>query len=229
MFSTYALPTLRSIAYSLFLTIAAKANPLTPEDVRAEREQIPKQIAQEKAQAAELFRASQNASLLKRVTPGVSVVENKLQQTDIVTRHTNDDIKADALGEKQLTLYAGVEARTFSSHHPTNSLPLYLDASGRKNPETYLWPEELQSGVNVLVPWKTIDAPACLTAVELERYIQMRCDLKLKTGDYWSQLHASRLNDEQLAQLRYYDYLDLHAPKRPVLVFHCTELRGRNN
>ena len=229
MYSISALPTLMSIACSLFLTIAAKANPLTPEDVRAEREQIPKQIAQEKAQAAELFRASQNGPLLKRVTSGVSVVENKLQQTDIVTRRTNDDIKADILGARQITLYARAEARTFLSHRPTNSLPLYLDSSARKNPETYLRSEALQSGVNILVPWKTIDAPACLTAAELERYIQMRCDLKLKTGDYWSQLLASRMNDEQLAQLRYYDYLDLNAPKQPVLVFHCTELRGRSN
>lgn len=227
MFSTSALLTLMSIACSL--TIAAKANPLTAEDVRAEREQIPKPIAQEKAQAAELFRASQNAPLLKRVTSGISVVEDKLQQTDIVTCHTNDEIKADILGGKQLTLYARSEARTFSSHRPTNSLPLYLDASGRKKPETYLRPEELQGGVNILVPWKTIDAPACLTVTELESYIQMRCDFKLKTGDYWSQLHASRLNDEQLAQLRYYDYLDIYAPKQPVLVYHCTELRGRNN
>jgi hypothetical protein len=209
--------------------MAAKADLLTPADIRAEREQISKQIAQEKAQAAELFRASQNGPLLKRATSGVSVVENKLQQTDIVTRRTNDDIKADILGARQITLYARAEARTFSSHRPPNSLPLYLDTSGRNNPETYLRPDELQSGVNILVPWKTIDAPACLNATELEDYIQMRCDLKLKTGDYWSQLHASRLNDAQLAQLRYYDYLDIYAPKQPVLVFHCTELRGRNN
>ena len=229
MFSISALPTLTSIACSLLLTAAADANPLTPEDVRAEREQIPREIAQEKAHAAELFRASRNVPLLKRVTSGVSIVENKLTGADITTRRKIEETAAGVLGERQFTLYARTEGRTYSAHHPTNSLPLYLDPNRRKKPETYLPPEQLQRGVNILVPWKTIEAPACLTAAELEDYIQMRCDLKLKTGDYWSQLHASRLTDKQLVELRYYDYLDLHAPKQPVLVFHCTELRGRSN
>jgi hypothetical protein len=220
---------LTSIACSLLLPTAADANPLTPEDVRAERKQIPREIAQEKAHAAELFRASRNTPLLKRVTSGVSIVENKLGSADMTIRRKIEETEAGVLGEKQFTLYARTEGRTYSGHHPTNSLPLYLDPSGRKKPETYLPSDELQRGVNILVPWKNIDAPACLTAVDLESYILVRCDLRLKTGDYWSQLHASRLTDEQLAKLRYYDYLDLHTPMQPVPVFHCTELRGRSN
>ena len=220
---------LRSIAYSLLLANTALGNPLTSEDVRRERTLIAKGLAQEKAQAAELFRASQNVPLLRRVTAGVSVVENKLASADTTSRQELADVETRNLEEQQLTLHAPADARTYSAHHPTNSLACYLDVNGRKNPETFLPREELQRGANVLVPWQTIDAPACLAAAELEGYIRMRCDLKFKTGDYWSQLHASRLNDEQLAHLRYYDYLDLHAPRRPVLVYRCTELRGRNH
>jgi len=222
VFSTFAYPTLISTVCSLVLTHAVDANPITQEDVRAEREQITREIAREKAQAAELFRAGQNLPLLKRVSSGVSTVENKLTEANIVARPRMEEIEAAPLGKRQITLYARTETRTYSAHRPTNSLALYVDPNGRKKPETYLATEDLRRGVNILVPWKTMEAPACLTASELEGYIRMRCDFKLKTGDYWSQLHASRLNDEQLAQLRYYDYLDIHAAKQPVLVFHCT-------
>jgi hypothetical protein len=151
-------------------------------------------------------------------------VDNKLTEADIVARPKMEETETATLGKRPLTLYARIETRTYSAHRPTNSLALYVDPNGRKKPETYLATEDLRRGVNILVPWKTMEAPACLTASELEGYIRMRCDFKLKTGDYWSQLHASRLNDEQLAQLRYFDYLDIHAAKQPVLVFHCTEL-----
>lgn len=220
---------LKSIACSLLLVDVALGNPLTAEDVRAERTLISKEIAQEKAQAAELFRASQNVPLLRRVSAGVSVVENKLSSVDTTTERKFEDVAIRNLGKQQLALHAQVDSRTYFAHHPTNSPVCYVDAKGTKNPETFLPREELQRGVNILVPWKTIDAPACLTAAELEGYIQMRCYPQLKTGDYWSQLHAARLSDDQLAQLRYYDYLDLHAPRQPVLVYRCTELRGRNN
>src|ERR1039458_4730817 len=67
-------------------------------------------------------------------------------------------------------------------------------------------------------------APACLPALELEDYIHLRIECGLKTGDYWAQLYANKYTDEQLALLRYYDYLDTSTPMQPVAVYRCTEL-----
>ena len=69
-----------------------------------------------------------------------------------------------------------------------------------------------------------IAAPACLPALELEEYIHLRIECGLKTGEYWAQLYANKYTDEQLALLRYYDYLDTSTPMQPVAVYRCTEL-----
>jgi len=82
--------------------------------------------------------------------------------------------------------------------------------TGGGAPETYVDPEILKGGVNILTLKGTKQVPACLSGEALENYLQLRCDQKLQPGDYWRELHARKLDDEQLARLRYYDYLDTH-------------------
>ena len=104
-----------------------------------------------------------------------------------------------------------------------------MDRNRRRAPETYVDAEILKGGVNILTLKGTNQVPACLSGEALEDYLQLRCDRKLQPGDYWRELHARRLDDEQLARLRYYDYLDTHVALRSVPVYQCMEIRSRNH
>ena len=227
MFTTFAYRTLNLIGCSL--TLAASAGPITPKDVRAEREIIPQALALEKAQAAEIFRASQQPLLYRRAMAGISLIEDKLMAvaTNATSLSTNLDLVP--LGNKRFPMQAEVKKKTYATHWPANGLPTYLDRNGRRSPEAYLNPEVLAGGVNILSPEGTLQVPACLASEELENYLHMRYDRKFQPGDYWKQLHAGRLNEQELACLRYYDYLDANVPLRSVPVYQCTEIQGRNH
>ncbi len=227
MFTTFAYRTLSLIACSVALATAA--GPITPEDVRVEREIIPKVLAQEKAEAAEIFRASLQPLLYRRAMAGISRVEDKL--SDVLTNAVphEADFKFIPLGDKKVSLQAEVKRKSYTTHRPANGLPTYLDTKSRRAPEAYLNPEVLAGGVNILTPKGTLQVPACLGQEEMENYLHMRCDRKLRTGDYWKELHAGRLDGQELACLRYYDYLDANVPLRSVPVYQCTEIQGRNH
>jgi len=214
------------IGCSLALSVAAV--PVTVEDVRAERESIPRSLAREKVEAIEIFRASGQPLLWQRAMCGISCIENKLQGTP-----TNAAAESSApqvpLGDRKLTLHADVLKKTYTACRPANGMPLYVDRNSRRAPETYIDPEILRAGVNILIPKGTNQVPACLGGQELEDYLHLRCDQKLRTGGYWKELHARRLDDEQLARLRYYDYLDTHVALRSVPVYQCIEIRSRNH
>ena len=226
MFTTFAYRTLSLIGCSLAL--GAAAGPVTVADVRTERDSIPRSLAREKAEALAIFRASRQPLLWQRAMSGISRIENKLQSTP-----TNAAAETSALlltlGDKKLTLQAGVLKKSYTACRPVNGLPLYVDRNRRRAPETYLDPEILKGGVNILTLKGTNQIPACLSGEELEDYLQLRCDQKLQTGDYWRELHARKLDDEQLARLRYYDYLDAHVALRSVPVYQCMEIRSRNH
>jgi hypothetical protein len=226
VFTTFAYRTLSLIGCSLAL--GAAAGPVTVADVRTERDSIPHALAREKAEALAIFRASRQPLLWQRAMSGISCIENKLQSTP-----TNAAAESSALlltlGDKKLTLQAEVLKKIYTACRPVNGLPLYVDRNRRRAPETYLDPEILKGGVNILTLKGTNQIPACLSGEELEDYLQLRCDQKLQTGDYWRELHAGKLDDEQLARLRYYDYLDAHVALRSVPVYQCTEIRSRNH
>lgn len=215
------------IASSLALAVAAA--PVTPEDIRAEREMIPKALAQEKAEAAEIFRASQQPLLCQRALAGISRIEDKLSSVATNAAPHEADLKLIPLGDKRVSLQAEVKKKVFTTRHPANRLPTYLDTKNRRTPEAYLSPEMLAAGVNILTPKATLQVPACLNQEELENYLHVRCDLKFRFGDYWKELHAGRLKDEELTRLRFYDYLDANVPLRSVPVYQCTEIQGRNH
>lgn len=227
MFTTFAFRTLRLIACSLALNVLA--GPITPEDVRAEREFFPKALAQEKAEAAEIFRASQQALLYRRAITGISRIEEQLANMAINPLSHEAALKLTPLGNKRVPLQAEVKKRSYTTHRPTNGMPAYLDSTGRRSPETYLSPELLAGGVNILTPKGTLQVPACLEAGELENYLHWRCDRKVRTGDYWKELHAGRLDDRELACLRYYDYLDANVALRSLPVYQCIEIQRRND
>lgn len=230
MFTTFAYRMLSLIGCSLALVAAA--GPITPEDIRAERGIIHKALAQEKAEAAEIFRASQQPLLCRRAIAGISRIEDKLANTAVLAgRATNDtpDLKLLSLSGKRFPLHVEVKKKSFTAHRPTNGLPIYLDAKSRRVPEAYLSPEVLAAGANILTPKATLEVPACLESEELEEYLHVRCDRKLRCGDYWKELHAGRLNDNELACLRYYDYLDANVALRSVPVYQCTEVQSRNH
>ena len=226
MFTTFAYRTLSLIGCSLAL--GATACPVTVGDVRTERDSIPRALAQEKAEAIAIFRASQQPLLWQRAMSGISRIENKLQSAQ-----TNAAVESSALlltlGDKKLSLHADVLKQSYSAYRPTNGMPLYVDRNRRRAPETYLDPEILTGGVNILTLKGTNQVPACLSGEALENYLHLRCDQKLQTGDYWRELHARKLDDEQLARLRYYDYLDTHVALRSVPVYQCMEIRSRNH
>lgn len=223
---TFAYRMLSLIASSLSLAVAA--GPVTPEDVRAERETIPKALAQEKAEAAEIFRASQQPLLCRRALAGISRIEAKLPNIATDAALQEADLKFIPLGDKRVPLHAEVKKKVFTTRHPANGLPTYLDTKNRRTPEAYLSPEVLAAGVNILTPKATLQVPACLGGEELENYLHMRCDRKFRLGDYWKELHAGRLKDEELTRLRFYDYLDANVPLRSVPVYQCTEIQGRH-
>jgi hypothetical protein len=224
---TFAYRTLSLIACSAAL--AAAAGPIAPEDIRAEREMIPKTLAQEKAEAAEIFRVSQQPLLYRRAMAGISRIEDKLANSPTNASLETPDLKLLPLSDKKVPLQAEVKGKSYATHRPANGLPTYLDTKNRRSPEAYLRPEALAGGVNILTPKATLQVPACLGSEELENYLHLRCDLKLRTGDYWKELHADRIDDGELACLRYYDYLDANVPLRSVPVYQCTEIRGRNH
>jgi len=227
VFTTFAFPTLSLIGCSLAL--AAAAGPITPEDIRAERGIIPKALAQEKAEAMEIFRASQQPLLYRRATAGISRIEDKLANTATNEAPDTPDLELLSLGDKGSPLRAEVNKKSYTTHRPANGLPTYLDAKHRRSPEMYLSPEALAAGANILTPEATLQVPACLGPEELEDYLHMRCDRKFRSGDYWKELHAGRLNDHELACLRYYDYLDTNVALRSVPVYQCTEVQSRNH
>ena len=226
MFTTFAYRTLSLIGCSLAL--GAAACPVTVGDVRTERDSIPRALAQEKVEAIAMFRASQQPLLWQQAMSGISRIENELQSAQ-----TNAAAESSALlltlGDKKLTLHADVLKQSYTAYRPTNGMPLYVDRNRRRAPETYVDPEILKGGVNILALKGTNQVPACLSGEALENYLHLRCDQKLQTGDYWRELHARKLDDEQLARLRYYDYLDTHVALRSVPVYRCTEIRSRNH
>ena len=227
MFTTFAYRTLRLIACSLALNVLA--GPITPEDVRAERELFPKALAQEKVEAAEIFRASQQPLLCRRAIAGISRIENKLAKMAINAPSHEVPLKLIPVGNKRVPLQAEVKKRSYTTHRPANGMPAYLDSTGRRSPEAYLSPEMLAGGANVLTSKGTLQVPACLGTDELENYLHWRCDRKIRSGGYWNELHAGRLNDQELACLRYYDYLDANMALRSVPVFQCIEIQSRNH
>jgi hypothetical protein len=185
-------------------------------------------LAQEKVEAIAIFRASQQPLLWQRAMSGISRIENDLQSAQ-----TNAAVESSALlltlGDKKLSLHADVLKQSYTAYRPTNGMPLYVDRNRRRAPETYVDPEILKGGVNILTPKGTNQVPACLSGEALENYLRLRCDQKLQPGDYWRELHARKLDDEQLARLRYYDYLDTHVALRSVPVYQCMEIRSRNH
>ena len=211
-------------ASSLLFGIAALAGPLSADDIRLERQAVPRDICLEKTRAYSCLQSSGSGLSRWILLNGVSTVQNKLASVDISTVIPPCEAPLETLGTHPEPLGAGVASRRFSAHFPDNGHKNILDVRGTERPERYVAPSDLQSGVNVLAPFKTILAPACLSASDLESYIHLRVDLGLKPGDYWACLHAAKLTDEQLALLRYYDYLDSNAPKQPVAVHHCTEV-----
>ncbi len=227
MFTTFAYRTLSLIGCSLAL--AAAAGTISPEDIRAEREIISQTLAREKAEAAEIFRASQQPLLYRRAMAGISRIEDKLSDVSTNAVPPEPDFKFIPLGDKKVPLQAEVKRKSYSTHHPTNGLATYLDTKRRRSPETYVSPEALAGGINILTPKATLQVPACLASEELENYLHMRCDRKFQPGDYWKELHAARLSEQELACLRYYDYLDANVPLRSVPVYQCTEIQGRNH
>ena len=226
MFTTFAYRTLSLIGCSLAL--GAAACPVTVGDVRTERDSIPRALAQEKVEAIAIFRASQQPLLWQRAMSGISRIENELQSAQ-----TNAAVESSALlltlGDKKLSLHADVLKQSYTAYRPTNGMPLYVDRNRRRAPETYVDPEILKSGLNILTLKGTNQVPACLSGEALEDYLRLRCDQKLQPGDYWRELHARKLDDEQLARLRYYDYLDTHVALRSVPVYQCMEIRSRNH
>ena len=226
MFTTFAYRTWSLIGCSLTLSVAA--GPVTVEDVRAERQSIPRALARDKVEAIEVFRASHQPLLWQRAVCGISCIENKLQTVQTNAAAGPSPLQV-LLGDRRLTPHADVLVRTYTACQPANGMPVYVNRTSRRAPETYVAPEILKAGVNILTPKGTNEVPACLAGQELEDYLHLRCDQKLRTGDYWKELHAHRLDDEQLARLRYYDYLDTHVALRSVPVYQCMEIRSRNH
>lgn len=208
------------------LPLAARSGPIQAADVQRERQTIPHEIALEKAQALDSLSISANRDVLRKLAAGISSIEQKLEQQDVSSQPTRSDLMANNLREKRINSPVQVTARTYFTCRPTNGLPIFLDRRGRSNPQPFLTAAELEADVNVLVPVRQMEVPACLSDLEIEQYLEIRIGQKLRLGDYWRNLHREQFDDSQLALMRYYDYLDLHAARHTVLVYSCTELRS---
>jgi hypothetical protein len=211
------------VVASLAASFLAQAGPVSSEDVRQERSCVDVGACQEKVRAISQLRFS--GGLWKWVIlSGSSGVQNKLAAIDLTLSTFPWNEPIEQLGGRQIAFALEVKARKFLAHHPANGKANRIDTAGRPHPEVYLTAEELKSGVNILTFLQTLDIPVCLSAVEVENYIYFRVECQLRPGDYWKQLHTGKYTDEQLAVLRYLDYLDANAPTQPVPVYHCTEL-----
>jgi hypothetical protein len=206
--------------------MATFAGPLTPADVQEERATIPSALAAEKAEANQVFQASRQFSLACRALEGISRIEDSLSQVSTNVPAATAEMRPTILGEKRMPLGVTVIKRIHTTTVPTNGFNCYLDAQNRRSPELYLDSASLKRGVNVLVPKGVFPIPSCLQAAEVDDYLIERIDRNLTVGAYWNHLHSGRIPDEELARLRYYDYLDTHTPLHSVPVYQCTEIRG---
>jgi len=206
--------------------LTAYAAPISVEDVQAERQQVTAAICLEKTRV--IHEMAFYGSLLKRaVVQGISVVQNKLESLDLAIRIPSRAVTTDPLADKPNLSVHAAPARSYTTHSPSNQLKSYLNPKQLSHPEDFVLIADLPAGFNILTPLDPTQAPACLSSQELESYIHVRLDLKIEPGAYWRLLHTSSVTEEQLALLRYYDYLDTNAPKQPVTVYRCTEFAPR--
>lgn len=225
---TSASHALKPLAYSwAFLCIfCCQGNPVSEADVQKEKEALSRRIASAKAHAVQSLRGA-NPFVFNLATQGTSLIENKLQAVNTQTEQARTDIPALVLGSKVIRKSLKVEKAQSIVYRPPGTFPVFLDAQGRDNPENYLSTEELATGAHILTPLKTIPVPNCLTEQEVNEYVTIRLERGWQLGDYWRLLFSGTASFPELAQLRYYDYIETHATSRPVLVFRCTTVRGR--
>lgn len=217
---------LRILSLLVCSVLAVRAGPVTPTDVREERASIPSALAAEKAEAIQVFQASQQISLAVRAMEGISRIEDSLSRIETNVSTAIPEVQPAILGEKRMPLGLTVTKHIYTTAAPTNGFICYLDARNRRSPELYLASTSLKQGANVLVPKCILPVPACLSATELDDYLVERLDHNFPTGAYWRHLHSGHIRDDELARLRYYDYLDTHAPLHSVPVYQCIEIRG---
>ena len=222
----YALHVLILSASNLFV-LTGLAVPITAEDVQLERQSIPSSICIEKHNAYENLTAGGSQLSQWPLIQGISPIYNKRINVDtslyIPTRNTTleNPQQAQVLSPRQ-GMIANYTLSTNFVHFPSNNFRNFISTPDMKHPEQYIKPEILHQGINVLTMVKSELIPSCLTAVEVEEYIQLRYQLKFDVGDYWLLLHSGTLSDNQLAALRYYDYLDQKANKQLVSIYNCS-------
>ena len=206
---------------------AEAACPVTAKDVALERRALSASIASQKNEFLSLAVALHLNACIPPANRGISLIENELADS-LNIRGQVIPAKFEELGSK---VY-GENVRpvsVFFTHIPTNGLKTVLLHIGMRHPDAYLEPKDLKAGVNLLIPAGTMRCPACLTSENLEGYIHSRQDLKQNLGEYWNNLFSGRYSDADLAFLRYYEYVEINAPKMDVPVFYCTVVVGRNN
>lgn len=217
-----------ALILAALLNIEARAAcPISAKDVALERKALSSTLAMQKNEFLSLASSIHLNACIQPANRGISLVENQLQDSlniqGQVSKVNFEDLGTKVFGAKIQPTSA------YFTHNPTNGFKSILLHVGTKHPDAYLDPKDLQSGINLLIPAGSLSCPACLTSEDLEGYIHSRKDLKQGLGEYWNNLFSKRYTDEQLALLRYYEYVEINSPKVDVPVFYCTVVFGRNH
>ena len=216
----YAYIVLILIGSNLFNT--AKANPITPNDVNQEKAIISPANCIVKLNTQSRFANSMSALTASVLTTGIAAIDNKLESQLNYPTIPPLTIDFAALNKTPMPPRAYTRNKPYTCHHPDNNLPNFLadETSLSKIP-----PNVKQ--FNLLKARTTLQAPACLTFKELEDYIRLRVDQNLELGAYWRELHQPQRTANDLALLRWFDYLDENTSKQPVTVYTCTTYQLR--
>ncbi len=205
--------------------ICLAENPLKDGDIAQEQELYSPAIAREKAQA--LVRFPHKPVLLSRLNSGTSPLEAKLAQIDLQAKPEHPELNGRLLSEKPVSQVAFAAHKEFITYRPQGYSLVYADLEDNPNPAQYIPRAELEKSVLVLRPMRRFKVPACLNAQETEAYVQTRLAQGIGRWSYWANLHNPEIQATPLKDLRYYDYLDLYAPTRDIVVFSAAELSAR--
>lgn len=204
------------------LALSALANPITPNDVKQERALINPANCMVKVNIQSLFASSMPELTAYALTTGIADIDNKLVEPQNSRTIQPLPVEFSQISKPTSQPRAYFKHASYTCHSPSNSLPNFLAT-------TTALPQIPQNAhkFNLLEVKAIIQVPTCLTFKELEAYIRLRFDKNLGLGAYWKELHRTRITPEDLALLRWFDYLDENNPKQPVTVYTCTEYQLR--
>ena len=141
-------------ASSVIFGLAAAAGPLSADDIRLERQAVPRDICIEKARAYSCLQTTGSGLSKWVLLSGVSTVQNKLASVDVSTVIPPREAPLETLGAQPETLGSGAASRQFSAHVPDNGRKNILDARGIEHPKGMFRQKTSKAGSTCWCPSK---------------------------------------------------------------------------